>query len=229
MLHKPLFGLLLTLAVYQLALLLYERCGKRAFLHPVATSALVIALLLKYWGVPYAHYLQGNKLLELLLGPTTVALAIPLYKEFQHLRQLALPVTLTVIIGGLFATASALAIAWWVGASDQALLALAPKTITTPMAMGVAESLGALTTLTTGAVVFTGVIGVLLSPVVFYVLQLKDPRLQGVVLGLNAHGVGTARSFEMGASAGAFATLTMCLCGSFLSLTLPYLIPLVIH
>lgn len=224
--HKPLFGLLLTLVIFQLALWFYNWCGRKAFVHPVAVSSVAIAALLKLSGIPYQDYVSANQLLYFLLGPTTVALAIPLYKEFHHIRKLALPIVLTVIFGGTFAAASAVGIAWLMGSDEQVLLSLAPKSVTTPIAIGVAENIGGLTTLTTGVVVFTGVIGVLLSPLVFYLLQLRDPRQQGMILGLNAHGIGTARAFELNPASGAFATLAMGLNGSFTALTLPYIIPL---
>lgn len=226
LLHKPLFGLLLTLLVYQLALWFYNICGRRAFVHPVATSSIVIAALLKLTNIPYQSYVESNDIIYFLLGPTTVALAVPLYREFHHIRKLAMPVLVTVVVGGVFASASAVAIAWFMGAPKQVLLSLTPKSVTTPIAIGIADNIGALTTLTTGVVVFTGVIGVLLSPIVFYLLQLRDPRLQGVILGLNAHGVGTARSFESHPTTGAFATLAMGLTGAFTALTLPYLVVL---
>jgi predicted murein hydrolase (TIGR00659 family) len=224
--QTPLFGLLLTLVIYQLSLWFYDFCGRRAFVHPVAVSSSVIALILKFSGISYSDYVDANQLIYFLLGPTTVALAVPLYREFHHIRKLALPVVVTVLIGGVFAGASAVIIAWLMGANEQTLLSLAPKSVTTPIAIGIASNIGALPTLTTGVVVFTGVIGVLLSPVVFYLLQLKDPRLQGIVLGLNAHGVGTARSFEINPTTGAFATLAMGLTGTFTALTLPYLVTL---
>ncbi|MGH1372053.1 MAG: LrgB family protein [Cellvibrionaceae bacterium] len=224
--QTPLFGLLLTLVIYQISLWFYDFCGRRAFVHPVAVSSVVIAALLKSTGISYADYVKANELIYFLLGPTTVALAVPLYREFHHIRKLALPVVVTVLIGAVFAGASAVGIAWLMGANEQTLLSLAPKSVTTPIAIGIANNIGALPTLTTGVVVFTGVIGVLLSPIVFYLLQLRDPRLQGIVLGLNAHGVGTARSFEINPTTGAFATLAMGLTGTFTALTLPYLVVL---
>jgi putative effector of murein hydrolase len=224
--HKPLFGLLLTLCMYQLALMLYEYCNRRVILHPVATGSIAIALLLNTLGISYRDYLSGNQLLYFLLGPATVALAIPLHQQFHHIRKLLLPVLVTVVVGGIFAPAIAVGVAYLLGGSDAILLALTPKSVTTPIALGVAEVIGALPGLTTGVVVFTGVVGALLSPLAFYLLKLHDPRLQGVVLGLNAHGVGTARGFEINPTVGAFASLTMGLTGAFTALTLPYALKL---
>ena len=222
MLHKPLFGLLLSLGIYQLALIVYEYFNKQVLLHPVATGSIVIAIILKTLGISYSDYLSANQLLYFLLGPATVALAIPLYQEFHHIRKLTLPTLVIVVVGGSFAAASAVMIAIAMGAPNNIQLALMPKSVTTPIALGIADIIGALPGLTTGVVVFTGVIGALLSPVVFSLLRLHDPRLQGLVLGLNAHGVGTARAFEMNPTAGAFASLAMGLTGAFTALTVPY-------
>jgi predicted murein hydrolase (TIGR00659 family) len=224
--HKPLFGLLLSLSIYQFAVMLYEYFNKRVFLHPVATGSIAIAIILNTLNISYKDYLQANQLLYFLLGPATVALAIPLFQEFHHIRKLTLPTLTVVVVGGSFAAASAVVIAMLMGAPDNIQLALMPKSVTTPIALGIAEIIGALPGLTTGVVVFTGVIGALLSPVVFSILRLHDPRLQGLVLGLNAHGVGTARAFEMNPTTGAFASLAMGLTGAFTALTVPYAVKL---
>lgn len=217
-----LFGLLLTLVFYQLGLLLYERCGRPVILHPVATASVTIALLLPQLHISYSSYRHSNELIYFLLGPATVALALPLYQQFHQIRKLALPILVTVILGAAFASLSAVMIAHWLGASTVTQLSLAPKSITTPIALGVSISIGGMPTLTTGVVVFTGVIGALMSPLVFYLLQLHDPRAQGIVLGINAHGLGTARAFEVNPVSGAFASLSMGLTGAFTALTLPY-------
>ena len=224
--HRALFGLLLSLVIYQLAQALYQYSRRKIILHPLALSAVAIALILKLIDLPYRQYLEANQLLYFLLGPATVALAIPLHQEFHNLRKLALPALVTILLGGSFAAVSAVAIAWALGGSDLVLLSLAPKSVTTPIALSIAHTIGALPSLTTGVVVFTGIAGALMSPLAFYLLRLRDPRLQGIVLGINAHAVGTARSFELNASMGAFASLAMGLTGTFTALVLPYVVRL---
>lgn len=223
---KPLFALLLSVGAYQLALQLYQYFNRRVIFHPVTTGSIAIALILNTLDISYRDYLSGNQLLYFLLGPATVALAVPLHQQFHHIRKLMLPVLITVAIGAVAAPAIAVAVAAAMGGSDDILLALYPKSVTTPIALGIADLIGALPGLTTGVVVFTGVIGALISPVVFYLLKLHDPRLQGLVLGLNAHGVGTARGFEINPTVGAFASLAMGLTGAFTALIMPYVIQL---
>ncbi|MCV6626855.1 MAG: LrgB family protein [Cellvibrionaceae bacterium] len=221
---SALSALLLTLGAYQLGLWCYQKSGRLMLLHPVVIGACVIAAYLFYFGIPYRAYQQASSLFYFLLGPATVALAIPLYQEFRHIRQRAKPVLLTVGLGALIAAASAVTIAYSLGADEQVLRSLAAKSVTTPIALGIVDKIGGLANLTTGVVVFTGILGALMAPLAFKLTHLNDPRLQGIVLGINAHGIGTAIAFEQGHSKGAFASLAMGLTGAFTALTLPYLI-----
>lgn len=220
--------LLLTLGAYLLADLLYRRAGRRLWLHPLATGSATIAAGLWVAGIDYADYRQASELFYLLLGLATVALAVPLHRELHQLKGLVTPVTIALVLGSAIACATALLAAWLFGADDGLLRALAPKSVTTPIALGLSESLGANVSLTTGVVIYTGVFGALIASPVFRWTGLSDPRLQGVVLGINAHGVGTARGFEISPVTGAFAGLGMGLTGAFTSLWLPYVIPLLL-
>ncbi|BFM13712.1 LrgB family protein [Simiduia litorea] len=202
---------------------MYQRSGRKLWLHPLLTGSIVIALALKLLNVDYTDYKNANWLFYQLLGLATVSLALPLHREFHQLKGLFLPITGTIALGSGIACATALAFAYVAGAGAELLLALAPKSVTTPIALGIAEAIGANTSLTTGVVIFTGVIGALISPMVFKLTGLTDPRGQGIVLGINAHGVGTARGFEVSATVGVFASLAMGLTGAFTALWLPFL------
>lgn len=212
-----------TLAAYQLGLWLYQRAGRRLWLHPLLTGSILVAGGLKLAGIDYGAYRAASEIFYLLLGLATVALAVPLHREFHHLRGLVLPILASLGLGSLLAPACALAMAWLFGASAELLLALAPKSVTTPIALAIAQGLGANVSLTTGVVIFTGVAGALTAPLAFRLTGLADPRAQGLVLGLNAHGVGTARGFELSPVTGAFASLAMGLTGAITALWLPAL------
>ena len=224
LIQKPLFGLALTLAAYQLGLWLYQRCNRLILIHPVLTASVTVCLVLKGLDISYRQYLEGNQLLYFLLGPATVALAVPLHQEFHHLRGLFLPLLITIVLGAAIAATSAMGLAWVMGASESTLLALSPKSVTTPIALGLADRLGALESLTTGGVVATGVVAALMAPLVFKLTGLTDGRMQGTILGLNGHGVGTALAFERAPTTGAFASLAMGLTGALTAFTLPYAI-----
>lgn len=224
LIDSPLFALTLSLAAYQWGGWLYRRTRQFPLCHPTVIGALTVALLLPVIDLDPDIYLQGNQLLVFLLGPATVALAIPLYQELHLIRSTAVPVLAALVVGASVAVVSALGIAWLLGASPQTLLSLAPKSVTTPIAIGVSEEIGGLVALTTGVVVFTGAAGISLGPLLFRWLKITDPRVQGFALGLSAHGVGTARAFELNPRAGAFASLALCLTGTLTALALPTLL-----
>lgn len=223
LIETPLFALTLSLAAYQWGRWLYRRTGGFPLCHPTVAGAVTVALLLPLIKLDPAIYLDGNQLLVFLLGPATVALALPLYRELHLIRSLALPIAITLLAGASIAVASAVGIAALLGGDVQTLLSIAPKSVTTPIAIGISREMGGLVALTTGVVVFTGAAGITLAPLVFRLLRIEDPRVQGFTLGLVAHGVGTARAFELSPRAGAFASLALCLTGTLTALLLPAL------
>lgn len=221
LLNSPLFALTLSLGCFKLGQWLYIRSRHFPLLHPTVFGACMVGLILPVLELDYQQYLQGNQLLLLLLGPATVALAIPLYQQLSLIRALFLPIVLTIVIGGSFAAISALGIAYAMGASTETLLSLSPKAVTTPIAIAIVNEIGGLPTLASGAVVFTAAIGIAMCVPLFRLLGIRDPRIWGFCMGLNAHGMGTSRAFELNATAGAFSSLAMCLNGSFSAVVIP--------
>lgn len=226
LLKSPLFALTLSLAAFQAGSFVYRITGQFPAFHPTVLGAVIVAGALKLLDLNFIQYLDSNSLLMFLLGPATVALAVPLFQQLKLMRGLLMPMAVTVITGAIFASGSAVLIAYWLGASPETLLSLAPKSITTPVAMSVADEIGGLTTLATGAVVLTAVVGICAGPVIFKWLNITDPRIWGFCLGISAHGVGTARSFELNATAGAFSSLALCLTGTFSAVMIPIAVSL---
>jgi predicted murein hydrolase (TIGR00659 family) len=144
-----------------------------------------------------------------LLGPATVALAIPLYRQFDKVRRSAFAVLASIIAGSATATMSAVGIAWLLGGSHEALASLAPKSVTTPVAMGIAEQLGGLPSLTAVLVISTGILGAMLGPYVLNLLGITNMAARGLAMGTASHGIGTARAMQVNEVAGAFAGLAM--------------------
>lgn len=137
---------------------------------------------------------------------------------------MARPLLTTLLFGASFAVISALGIAWLLGGNSETLVSLAPKSVTTPIALGIAEKVGGLQGLTAGVVVFTGVIGAILGPLLFSKLGIRDDRIIGFVTGICAHGVGTTRAFEISSRCGAFSSLGLGMTGALTALILPWLI-----
>ena len=225
----PLLGLTVTLLAYQGAYWLYERANFHPLLNPVAWSVAVLVALLVATGTPYETYFDGAKFVHFLLGPATVALAVPLYAQLGKLKRLALPLSVALLAGSLAAIASAVGIGWLFGASRETLLSLAPKSVTTPIAMGIAEKLGGLPGLTAVLVVATGIIGAVSAKYVLNALRIDDHAVRGFAVGTAAHGIGTARAFQLSEEAGAFAGLAMGLNGLATALLFPFLLWLVVR
>lgn len=206
---SPLLWLTLTLAVYLAGQWLFRRSGGRALFNPVALAIILLVLLLVLTGTPYATYFSGAQFIHFLLGPATVALAIPLYLHWDRVRRLFLPILAGVLTGSLAAILSAMGVAWLLGGSPRTLLSLAPKSVTTPVAMGIAEKIGGLPSLTAVMVIVTGVIGAVAAPALLSGLRIRDDAVKGFAIGVAAHGIGTARAFQISSLAGAFAGLAI--------------------
>jgi len=223
---RPLIWIVITLAVYSLATIVYERLNRLPIAHPVMASMVVLILLLIATGTDYETYFSGAQFIHFLLGPATVALAIPMYQHFAEIRRLWLPILVSCLVGALVAAFSAMGIAWFLGAGFETMMSLGPKSVTSPIAMGVAEKIGGLPSLSAALVLVTGITGSLLVPPVLRVMKINDEAVQGFVLGLSSHGFGTAVALEIGAIAGAFAGLAMGLTGLMTAFLLPLIIGL---
>lgn len=222
--RSPLLWLFLTVGVFAAAEALYRRLGRHALLHPVPLSVAALAAILTLSGTSYPRYFEGAQFVHFLLGPAIVALALPLHKELHREQALAVPLSASLLAGSVISVVSALVAARLLGASRETLLSLAPKSATAPVAMGVAEKLGGLPSLTAALVVLTGVLGAVLGPAVLRRLKVTDPAACGFALGVASHGIGTARAMEQGETAGAFAGLGMGLNALATALLVPVLV-----
>lgn len=222
---SPLLGLTLTLLAYQGAFALFCRAKQHPAANPVLLAVAFLVALLLLTGTPYQTYFDGAQFVHFLLGPATVALAIPLYAQIQRVKAMLWPIVIALVVGCLTAALSAMAVGHWLGASPVSLLSLAPKSVTTPIAMGVAEQVGGLPSLTAVLVILTGILGAVAASSLFNVLKIKDPAVRGFAIGIAAHGIGTARAFQVSEQSGAFAALAMGLNGALTALLLPLLLP----
>lgn len=223
--ESPLPGLLLTLLAYQAACWLQKRARFHPAANPVLIAIVLVAAVLLIGGIPYAQYFAGAKLVHFLLGPATVALAIPLYAHMRRLRAQLLQILLALLAGSLTAICSAMVIARWLGASAPVVLSLAPKSVTTPIGMAIAERIGGLPSLTAVLVIVTGIVGAVAAKALFRLMRIDDEAVQGLAIGVAAHGIGTARAFQMSEQTGAFAALAMGLNGALTALLLPLALP----
>jgi len=220
---SPLLFLTLTLAAFQAGTWLYDRSGHKPILNPVLTAVIVVVGLLTLSGTTYDTYFEGAQFVHFLLGPATVALAIPLYRQFDRVRRSALALVTSLLCGSLTAMGTAVGLGWLLGASRETLMSLAPKSVTAPVAMGITEQLGGLPSLTAVLVILTGILGAVLGPPLLTLIGVKDWRARGLALGTASHGIGTARALQSNELAGAFSGLAMGLNALATAILLPIL------
>ncbi|MEO3477869.1 LrgB family protein [Phaeobacter sp. CAU 1743] len=218
---SPLFHLTLTLVAFQLASFLFEKTGRNPLLNPVLGAVLIVVAVLMLTGTEYGTYFEGAQFVHFLLGPATVALAVPLYRQWYRVRRSALAIVVSLVAGSLTAILSAVAVAWLAGSSEAVLASVAPKSVTAPVAMGIAEKLGGLPSLTAVLVIVTGILGAMLGPKVLDVTGVVDWRARGLAIGTASHGIGTARALQVNETAGAFSGLAMGLNALATALLLP--------
>ncbi|MDR3414404.1 MAG: LrgB family protein [Formivibrio sp.] len=224
LLLHPALWLTMTVAVYLLCDGLSRKSGGVPLLNPLFTSVLILIGMLKVTGVTYSQYFASASFIHLLLGPATVALAVPLYTNLSRVKQMLGPLCIALAAGGLTGIFSILLLGKAFGLSQNVLVSFAPKSVTTPIAMALADRLGGNASLAAAAVIVTGVLGCMIVDWVMKPLRINDPEVIGFSLGLSAHGLGTARAFQFSPVAGAFAGLGMGLNGVFTSLVLPFII-----
>jgi len=209
----PLFGLTATLAVYTLAQAFYARVQQAPWANPVLWSVVLIASALLLTGVPYPTYFSGAQFIHFLLGPAVVALGWPLWQRRTELRQRWGRLLMASLAGGAAASGSALLLGWALGLPADVVLSLAPKSVTAPVAMGIAEKIGGIPALSAVFAVITGLVGALSGKYLFAVLRIPMDATgwmaRGFALGTAAHGIGAARAMQVNADAGAYAGLAL--------------------
>ena len=206
------FGLLLSLGAYGLGLLLQRR-WKLPIFNPLLVAIVVVAVVLLLLDLDYGSYSQGANLLNYLLTPATVCLAVPLYEQFSLLRRHGKAVLLGIAAGVLAGLVTILVLAWLFSLDHSAYVTLLPKSITTAIGIGVSEELGGHVSLTVVVIIITGVLGNIFAEGVCKVFRITEPVAAGVAIGTSTHAVGTARAMEMGEIQGAMSSLSIVVAG----------------
>lgn len=219
----PLFGLTATLVAYVCVHALHERLHRAAWANPVLWSVLAIGGVLVATGTSYPTYFAGAQFVHVLLGPAVVALAWPMWQRRLEIRQRGLALTLAALAGGLVAGGSAVAMAWALGMPREVVLSLAPKSVTAPVAMGIAERIGGVPELAALMAVLTGMVGALSARYLFNLLKIESWAVRGFALGTASHGIGAARALQVHPNAGAYAGIALGLQVLLASLLMPLL------
>ena len=221
---NPLLWLTATLVAYALAERVSASFNRHPLANPVLVAVAVLAALLLLTGTAYESYFEGAQFVHFLLGPATVALAVPLNNNWPQVRRALLPILAALLAGGLTAVLTAIGIAMAFGLPEQVVAALAPKSVTAAIAMGITRELGGEPSLTATLVIATGILGAVMVTPLMNLLKITDWRARGFAAGIASHGIGTARAFQVNKMAGAFAGIAMGLNGLLTALIVPALL-----
>jgi predicted murein hydrolase (TIGR00659 family) len=216
----PAFGVILSLAAFEVGLLI-NRKTKISLLNPLLIALCIIISILKFFDISLDDYNRGGQVISFLLGPATVALAVPLYKNIQLLKKNALPILGGIFIGSSIGIASIILMSKVMKLDTVLGLSLIPKSITTPIGMEVSKQIGGLPEITVAAIIITGLTGAILAEAVFKLLKINDPVAVGIAIGTSSHALGTTKAIEMGEAEGAMSGLAIGIAGLMTVLIAP--------
>lgn len=220
----PLLWLALTLVSWIVADAIARACGRHPLVNPVLIAIAAMGVVLIATGTPYETYFQGAQFVHFLLGPATVAIAVPLVRHRTLVLANILPMAAALLAGAVTAVVSVVAVAAAFGVPREILVSLAPKSVTAGIAMAISENLGGRPALTAVLVITTGVMGAVIVTPLMNALKIRDYAARGFAVGLTSHGIGTARAFAVDEIAGTFAGIAMGLNGVATSLVVPLLL-----
>lgn len=222
---NPVLWLCLTLLAYQIGIWVYQKSGYITLLSPFVIAVAILLAILFGTHTQYETFFAGAQFVHFLLGPATVALAVPLFDQRLRLAKLWAPLLIGVVVGCVVGVISTVLLGALLGASFESIMSMAPKSVTTPIAMGISEKMGGIPEFTAGIVVLTGIVGSLLATPIFKLCRIKKDYVKGFSLGVAAHGMGTSRAFQISDKAGAFSGLAMGLAGIVTAFAAPMIAP----
>lgn len=218
--HSEIFDLALVVGTYIAATILYKKTHL-SVLHPLLTSIFVIIVILEVLDIEYESFQQGSHLIHFMLGPSVVALGYVLFEQMKYLKGNVVSILTSVFVGAIVGIISVIAIGKLMGADQSLIATLQPKSVTTPIAMGISEKNGGIPSLTAVIVVAVGIFGSIVGPAVMKVLGIESRIAKGLALGASSHGVGTAAAIQLGAVEGALSGLAIGLMGIMTAVLVP--------
>lgn len=222
---NPIILLAITFGIYYVGRQIQKRTGW-VVLNPILITIVALIALLQLTGISYETYEQGGQYIEFWLKPAIVALGVPLYQNLGQIRRQLLPILMSQLVGCLVGLVSVTLIASALGASHEVIVSLAPKSVTTPIAMEVCKTSGGIPSLTAAIVVIVGLFGAVFGFKILEVWHVHNPFSQGISMGTAAHAVGTSRAMEKGEIYGAYSSLGLILNGVLTALLTPFVLKL---
>lgn len=223
--NNPIILLAITFGIYYVARQIQKWTGW-VVLNPILITIAALIALLQLTGISYETYEQGGQYIDFWLKPAIVALGVPLYQHLGQIRRQLLPILMSQLVGCLVGLVSVTLIASALGASHEVIVSLAPKSVTTPIAMEVCKTSGGIPSLTAAIVVIVGLFGAVFGFKILEVWHVRNPFSQGISMGTAAHAVGTSRAMEKGETYGAYSSLGLILNGVLTALLTPFVLKL---
>ncbi|MCF6369444.1 LrgB family protein [Rhizobium halophilum] len=208
---SPLIWLTLTLCTWIGASEVSRRLDRNPLVNPVLTSILLLSLVMTVFDIPYQQFFEGAQFVHFLLGPATVAIAVPLFRQWAQVKRLLLPIAAALFVGSFAAVSSVVVLGTLLGLSEDVVVSFLPKSATAGVAMAISASLGGSPSLTAVLVILTGIVGALIVTPFMNLMRVRDYAARGFAAGLTSHGIGTARAYEVDETAGLFAAIAMAL------------------
>lgn len=209
---SELFGIVLSILAFALGVFLNKKT-KLPLLNPLLLAVTVIIALLTLLRIPLDHYRKGAQFISVFLAPATAALAVSIYNQRRILKQYFAPVLIGCLAGSLASMGSAYLLCRAFGLEDALVATMLPKSVTTPIAMAVSETLGGIAPVTVAAVILTGILGAMIAPLLIKLFHVTDPIAQGVAIGTSAHAIGTTKAMELGELQGAMSSIAIGVAG----------------
>ena len=226
--EQPLFFLALTLIAYLIGDAIARQTGRHPVANPVLIAVIIVGSVLLVTNTSHARYFEGARFIHVLLGPATIALALPIFRNRTLIVKHWRAISLTLLVGAITGIASTLVFANLLGLSKATIASLAPKSVTAAIAMGISEQVGGTPPLTAVIVIATGVLGAVMVTPLMNLLRISDYAARGFAVGMAAHGIGTARALQVNETAGAYAALAMALNGLLTAILVPILLAILI-
>lgn len=224
--ETPIFGIVLTIVFFNIGIYIQNKTKKPIF-NPLLIAIVGIILFLSITKIPYDKYKLGADSINFLLGPVTISLAIPLYKQFDLLKKYFLEIIVGIFCGVIVSLASILIIGGLTHANMEILNSLIPKSITTPMGLALTKTLNGIDSITVVSIIITGILGAIISPLVFKVGKINNPIAKGIALGTSSHALGTTKAIEMGEVEGAMSSLSIGIAGTITVIIVPIILNLI--
>ncbi|WP_282055409.1 LrgB family protein [Maribacter luteus] len=225
LISEPYILLTITIGIYWLTKYLQNKTNS-VFLNPILITIIAVITILKAAGISYDTYHEAGKYIEFFLKPSIVALGVPLYLQINKIKKQVIPIVISQLVGAVVGIISGVFIAKWLGASDAVIISIAPKSVTTPLAIDISTSIGGIPSLTASMVVMVGIFGSVAGFKILQLFKVKNPMSKSLSMGTASHGLGTAQAMAISQRFGAYSSMGLILNGLFTALFTPIILAL---